>query len=170
MSQAAEQEKIIFSRLGDLYVEIQSREAWAQAWTVASPSVASFFCFSPESCSFPTPTTPFVGSSADFVPMGYFNSFHQTAGPYYAPSESVVYGLETVNEAAEDLLYGPDSFSESVESETTPATPVAAELPFTEEKNDCGADIGDELNDSPFMVVRERRMSLPCLRHTWPEA
>ncbi|RGP76141.1 hypothetical protein FLONG3_5384 [Fusarium longipes] len=170
MSQAAEQEKAIFSRLGDLYVEIQSRETWAQAWTVMSPSVASPYCFSPESYSFPAPNTPLVGSPADFVPMGYFNSFDQTVGPYYAPSELGVWGLETVDEAAEDLFYGPDSFSESVESETMPATHVAAKLPFSEEKNDCDADIGDELDDARFLVVRERRMSLPCLRHNWPEA
>ncbi|RGP63312.1 hypothetical protein FSPOR_8680 [Fusarium sporotrichioides] len=169
MSQAVEQEKIISSRLFDLYVEMQSRETWSQAWTATSPSVESPYCFGPGSYSFSAPTTPLVGSSADFVPMGYFDDFHQTTGPFYASPELALCGLETVDEAAEDLLYGPDSSSASIESETTPATPIAAELPFAEEKNECGSEVGDELDDSRFMVARERRMSLPCLRHTWPE-
>lgn len=169
MSQAAEQEKAIFSRLGDLYVEIQSREMRAQSWTLSSPSVASS-CFSPDSSGFPTPTAPFVGSSADFVPMGYFNNSHHSAGPSYTQPEPEVYGLETVDEAAEDILCGPDSSCASIESETTPGTPFASALPFPKEKNDCGTDFGDELDDTRFLVARERRMSLPCLRHAWPEA
>ncbi|KAG8668696.1 hypothetical protein FPOAC2_07996 [Fusarium poae] len=167
MNQAVEQEKIISSRLFDLYVEMQSRETWAQAWTATSPSVGSPYCLSPDPCSFSAPATPLVGSSGEFVPMGY--DFHQPAGPFFAPSEPAVWGLETVDEAAEDLLYGPDSSSASIESETTPATPIATELPFAEEKNDS-TEIGDELDDSHFVVTRERRMSLPCLRHAWPEA
>ncbi|KAJ4012080.1 hypothetical protein NW752_004474 [Fusarium irregulare] len=175
INQAAEQERAIFSRLGDLYVEIQSRETWAQAWTVDSPSVASSICFSPASSGFPTPTTPFVGSSMDFAPTGYFNNFYRNAGPCYsyAPSESAVYGLETVDEAAEDLLCVLDSSSVSVESETaptTPATSVATDVHPSDEKNDCGSDIGDALDDVRFSVAGERRMSLPCLRHTWSEA
>ncbi|CAF3578783.1 hypothetical protein SNK05_011692 [Fusarium graminearum] len=169
MNQAVEQEKIISSRLFDLYVEMQSRETWAQAWTATSPSVESSCCFSPDSYSFLTPTTLFVSSPTDFVPMGYFNDFHQPAGPFYASSEPAVWGLETVDEAAEDVLCGPDSSSASIESETTSATTVAAERPFAEEKNDCSTEIGHDLNDSRFTVTRERRMSLPCLRHTWPE-
>ncbi|CAG7562845.1 unnamed protein product [Fusarium equiseti] len=175
INQAAEQERAIFSRLGDLYVEIQSRETWAQAWTVDSPSVASSICFSPASSGFPTPTTPFVGSSMDFAPTSYFNNFYQAAGPCYSytSSESAVYGLETVDEAAEDLLCGPDSSSVSVESETTPTTPatsVATDAHSSVEKNDCGSEVGDDLDNVRFLVTRERRLSLPCLRHTWPEA
>ncbi|KAL4724820.1 hypothetical protein ACLX1H_008267 [Fusarium chlamydosporum] len=169
MSQAAEQEKAIFSRLGDLYVEIQSRETWAQSWTLSSPSIAPS-CSSPDSSGFPAPTAPFVGSSADFVPMGYFNNFHHSAGPSYTQPEPEVYGLETVDEAAEDILCGPNSSCASIESEITPDTPFASALPFPKEKNDCGTDFGDELDDTRFLVARERRMSLPCLRHAWPEA
>ncbi|KAM0501325.1 hypothetical protein ACHAP8_004313 [Fusarium lateritium] len=170
MNQAVEQEKIISSRLFDLYVEMQSRETWAQSWTATSPSVESPYCFSPQSYSFSAPTTPLAGSSGEFVPMGYFNDFHQPVEPFFAPSEPAVWRLETVDEAAEDLLYGPDSSSVSIESETTPATPISAELPFAEEKNECSTETRDKLDDSRFVVVRERRMSLPCLRHAWPEA
>ncbi|KAF4973646.1 hypothetical protein FSARC_124 [Fusarium sarcochroum] len=168
VNQAAEQEKAIFSRLGELYVEIQSRETWAQTWTVESPSVATPIGFSPVSYSLSTPTTPLSGSSADFVPMSYFGNLQPVTEPAYLQQEPTVYGLETVDEAGEDLLYGPDSGCESVESETTPATPVDVEIPSVE-KNMCGSEMGEEFGDVPFIAVRERRFSLPCIQSAWPE-
>lgn len=165
--QAAEQEKAVFSRLGELYVEIQSRETWAQAWTVDSSSVSTPLYFSPVACSFPTPTSPLGGNSADFTPMGYFSDFHQVAEPAYFHQEPTMYGLETVDEASEDLLYDPASSGESVESETTPATPVTAEVPFVEEKNECVPEMAEDLGDGRCMAVRERRLSLPCLHSAW---
>ncbi|KAM0562406.1 hypothetical protein ACHAPJ_002096 [Fusarium lateritium] len=168
VNQAAEQEKVIFSRLGELYVEIQSRETWAQAWTVDSPSVSTPLGYSPVSCSLSTPTTPLSGSSADFIPMSYFGTLQPVTEPAYPQHESTMYGLETVDEAGEDLLYGPDSGCESVESETTPATPVAVETPFVEKKM-CGSEMGEEIDDAPFMAARERRLSLPSIQNVWPE-
>ncbi|KAH7243507.1 uncharacterized protein BKA55DRAFT_517685 [Fusarium redolens] len=167
VNQAAEQEKAIFSRLGELYVEIQSRETRAQAWTVESPSVASSVCFSPVSYGFPTPLTPLSGTSEHFAPMGYFGDVHQVYEPSYLQQEPTSYGLETVDEAAEDH-FSPESSCDSVESETTPATPTDVEAPFVQEK-DYGSELGEELSDERFVALRERRLSLPCLHNAWPE-
>ncbi|KIL95381.1 hypothetical protein FAVG1_00118 [Fusarium avenaceum] len=167
VNQAAEQEKVIFSRLGELYVEIQSRETWAQAWSVDSSSVSTPLYFSPVSCSFPTPTSPLGGASADFTPMGYFSDFHQVTKPAYFHQEPAMYGLETVDEAGEDLLYDPTSSGESVESETTPAPPLTADIPSVEEKNECVLETEKNPIDGRSMSVRERRLSLPCLHNAW---
>ncbi|KAM0325252.1 hypothetical protein ACHAPQ_008059 [Fusarium lateritium] len=167
VNQAAEQERAIFSRLGELYVEIQSRETWAQAWTVDSSSVSTPLYFSPVSCSFPSPTSSLGGNSVDFAPMGYFGDFYQAAEQTYFHQEPAMYGLETVDEAGEDLVYDPTSSSMSVESETTPATPVTVEVPFVEAKNECGPEMEEDLSDGRCMAVRERRLSLPCLHNAW---
>ncbi|KAM0346638.1 hypothetical protein ACHAPU_005350 [Fusarium lateritium] len=167
INQAAEQERAIFSRLGELYVEIQSRETWAQAWTVDSPSVSTPLYFSPVSCGFPTPTSPLGGTSADFTPMSYFGDFHQVAEPAYL-QEPAMYGLETVHEAGEDVLYDPIPCGKSVESEINPTTPVTIEVLFAEEK-DCDSEMESISNDDRCMAVRERRLSLPCLHNAWPE-
>ncbi|KAF4446378.1 hypothetical protein F53441_10001 [Fusarium austroafricanum] len=167
VNQAAEQQKYIFSQLGELYVEIQSRETWAQTWTIDSPNVASSFSFSPVSCSFPTPDTPLSGTSEHFAPMGYFGDAAQFYEPQYLRHDSIAYTLEPVDEAGEDLLCGPDSVCESVESETTPTTPADVEVPFVEEKH-YGSEIGGELDEGRFLAVRERRLSLPSIHNAWP--
>ncbi|EGU87415.1 hypothetical protein FOQG_03923 [Fusarium oxysporum f. sp. raphani 54005] len=167
VNQAAEQEKAIFSRLGELYVEIQSRETWAQRWTLESSSVASSVCFSPVPYGFTTPLTPLSGTSEHFAPMGYFGDVHQVYDPPYIRQEPTSCGLETVEEAAEDL-FGPESSCDSAESETTPATPTDVVAPFVQEK-DYGSELGEELSDERFVALRERRLSLPCLRNAWPE-
>ncbi|KAG7411370.1 hypothetical protein LZL87_003029 [Fusarium oxysporum] len=167
VNQAAEQEKAIFSRLGELYVEIQSRETWAQTWTVESPSVASSVCFSPVSYGFTTPLTPLSGTSEHFAPMGYFGDMPQVYEPPYIHQEPTSYGLETVDEAAEDI-FGPESSCDSAESETTPATPTDVVAPFVQEK-DYGSELGEELSEERFVALRERRLSLPCFHNAWPE-
>ncbi|KAF5550522.1 hypothetical protein FPHYL_9346 [Fusarium phyllophilum] len=167
-NQAAEQEKAIFSRLGELFVEIRSRETWAKTWTVESPSVASSVCFSPVSYGVTTPLTPLSGTSEHFAPMGYFGDVHQAYEPPYIHQEPTPYGLETVDEAAEDI-FGPDSSCDSAESETTPATPTdVVAPPFVQEK-DYGSELGEELSEERFIALRERRLSLPCLHNAWPE-
>ncbi|KAF5646787.1 hypothetical protein F52700_1695 [Fusarium sp. NRRL 52700] len=166
-NQAAEQEKAIFSRLGELFVEIRSRETWAKTWTVESPSVASSVCFSPVSYGFTTSLTPLSGTLDHFVPMGYFGDMHQVYEPSHIHQEPVPYGLETVDEAAEDI-FGPESSCDSAESETTPATPIDVVAPFVQEK-DYGSELGEELNEERFVALRERRLSLPYLHNAWPE-
>lgn len=167
VNQAAEQEKVIFSRLGELYVEIQSRETWAQAWSVDSSSVSTPLYFSPVSCSFPTPTSPLGGASADFTPMGYFSDFHQVTEPAYFHQEPATYGLETVDEAGEDPVCDSTSNGESVESETIPATPLTADVPSVDEKNEYVPEMEKNPIDGRSMAVRERRLSLPCLHNAW---
>ncbi|KAF4979749.1 hypothetical protein FZEAL_4106 [Fusarium zealandicum] len=177
--EAVEQEKAIFVRLGELYVEIQSRETWAQTgyqhgWAIDSPSVETPSVYDPMSAMFyglPTPTTPLNAACADFVPMCYFGGLQQIADPSLYQHEPVDtgYGLDTVEEAGEDILYGPDSGCESVESETTPATPVAADAPVAA-TDECGMGVGEAFEDDRVMAIRERRFSLPCLQTAWPEA
>ncbi|CVL00920.1 uncharacterized protein FMAN_10179 [Fusarium mangiferae] len=166
-NQAAEQEKAIFSRLGELFVEIRSRETWAKTWTVESPSVASSVCFSPVSYGFTTPLTPLSGNSEHFAPMGYFGDAQQAYEPPYIQQEPTPYGLETVDETAEDI-FGLESSCDSAESETTPVTPTDVVAPFVQEK-DYGSELGEELSEERFVALRERRLSLPCLHNAWPE-
>ncbi|VTT57625.1 unnamed protein product [Fusarium fujikuroi] len=144
-NQAAEQEKAIFSRLGELLVEIRSRETWAKTWTVESPSVASSVWFRPVSYGFTTPLTPLSRNSEHLVPMGYFGDAQQAYEPPYIQQEPTPYGLETVDEAAEDI-FGPESSCDSAESETTPATPTDVVAPFVQEK-DYGSELGEELSE-----------------------
>ncbi|KAG5803638.1 hypothetical protein H9Q74_012154 [Fusarium xylarioides] len=163
-NQTAEQEMAIFSLLGELFVEIRSRETWAKTWTVESPSVASSVCFSPVSYGVTTPLTPLSGNSEHFAPMGYFGDVHQAYEPPYIQQEPTPFGLETVDEAAEDI-FGPESSCDSAESETTPATPTDVVAPLVQEK-DYGSELG---NEERFVALRERRLSLPCLHNAWPE-
>ncbi|KAF4459967.1 hypothetical protein FALBO_13267 [Fusarium albosuccineum] len=186
INEAVEQEKAIFSRLGELYVEIQSREMWSQAhyqqtWSIDSPSVGSpsvydamspsvYTAMSPMSYGLPTPTTPFNATSTEFVPMGYFVDFPQlseTSLCHQEPTGDMGYGLETVDEAGEELLCGPDSGFESVDSETTPPTPACS--PVAEMEECGGMNMEEAFSDARIVPIRERRFSLPCLQNAWPE-
>ncbi|KAJ4318595.1 hypothetical protein N0V84_006760 [Fusarium piperis] len=172
INEAFEQERAIFSRLTELYMEIQSRESWMQigyqqqqAWSMDSPSVGTPSVYSPISYSLPTPTTPLNGACAEFIPMGYFGDAHQM--PESSPSQEVTepsLGLETVDEVGEDLLCRPDSPCESVESDTTPATSVATDAPIVET-----TDLEESSGDFRAMAIRKRRFSLPCLQNAWPD-
>ncbi|KAM5345286.1 hypothetical protein ACJ41O_011148 [Fusarium nematophilum] len=175
---AVEQQQAIFIRLGEVFVEIQSREAQAahnQAWSIESPSVGTpsvYSAMSPMSYGPPTPTTPLNGASMGLIPEGYFGDYQQFVGPSFCqqePGAETNYGLETVHEAGEDLPCGPNSGGcESLESDTTPAAPATADAPVPE-ATECGADIMDALGDARVMGIRERRLSLPCLQNAWPE-
>ncbi|RSL71449.1 hypothetical protein CEP54_001233 [Fusarium duplospermum] len=172
INEAYEQERSIFSRLSDLYIEIQSRESWMQigyqqqqAWSMDSPSVGTPSVYSPMSYSLPTPTTPLNGACAEFVPMGYFGDAHQLPKSSLDQEETEAgLGLETVDEACEDLLCRLDSPCESVESDTTPATPVAADTPSVK-----ATDLEEASGNVRAMTIRKRRFSLPCLQNAWPE-
>lgn len=172
INEAFEQERAIFSRLTELYMEIQSRESWMQigyqqqqqAWSMDSPSVGTPSVYSPMSYSLPTPTTPLNGACAEFIPMGYFGDAHQLPESSLGKEATKAnLGLETVDEAGEDPLCGPDSACESVESDTTPVTPVAADAPIVE-----ATDL-ETSGDVHARDVRKRRFSLPCLQNAWPE-
>ncbi|KAH7258382.1 hypothetical protein B0J15DRAFT_298330 [Fusarium solani] len=172
INEAFEQERVIFSRLTELYIEIQSRESWMQigyqqqqAWPMDSPSVGTPSVYSPMSYSLPTPTTPLNGACAEFVPMGYFGEVHHLSESSLGQEKTEAsLGLETVDEAGEDLLCRPDLPCESVESDTTPATPVAADAPIVE-----ATGLEEASGDVRIMAVRKRRFSLPCLQNAWPE-
>ncbi|UPK94232.1 hypothetical protein LCI18_005167 [Fusarium solani-melongenae] len=165
INEAFEQERAILSRLTELYMEIQSRESWMQigyqqqqqAWSMDSPSVGTPSVYNPMSYCLPTPTTPLNGACADFVPMGYVSDVH------YLPESSLVkeeteasLGLDTVDEAGEDLLCRPNSSCESVESNTAPATPAAADAPIVE-----ATDLEEASGDVRALAIRKRRFSLP---------
>lgn len=177
INEAFEQERAIFSRLTELYMEIQSRESWMQigyqqqqVWSMDSPSVGtpsvySPMSYSPMSYSLPTPTTPLNGACAEFIPMGYFGDVHHLPESSLGQEEAKAsLGLETVDEAGEDLLCRPDSPCESVESDTTPATPVAVDAPIIE-----ATDLEEASGHVRTMAIRKRRFSLPCLQNAWPE-
>jgi hypothetical protein len=172
INEAVEQEKAIFVRLGELYVEAQSRETWSQAsqathqrsyswdgYTTGTPS--AYGTMSPMSCGMPTPTTPFNAMSPAFVPGGHFGGYFgdawQTAEPaiYHQPElASPVTGLETVEEAGEEILYSSAMVCEYDNGEEAQDTSCQRRL---------SCDMG-------MMLMRERRLSLPCLQSVWPEA
>lgn len=170
INEAVEQEKAIFVRLGELYVEVQSRETWAQAdrvthqrsyswdgYTTSTPS--AYGAMSPMSCGMPTPTTPLNAMSPAFVPGGYFGGYFgdawQTAEPaiYHQPEvTSPIMGLETVDEAGEEMLYSPGMPCEYDTMEEVQDT--------YQRRVSC---------DMSMVPMRERRLSLPCLQNVWPE-
>ncbi|KAM0435942.1 hypothetical protein ACHAPT_002834 [Fusarium lateritium] len=178
INEAFEQERAIFSRLTDLYMEIQSRESWMQigyhqqqGWSMDSPSVGTPSVYSPMSYSLPTPTTPLNGACPEFVPMGYFCDVHHHQLPeslLCQEEPEASQGLETVDEAGEDPLCGPDSGCESVESDTTPTTPDADDAQVIE-TTEGGMDLEEAAGDSRVLAIRKRRFSLPCVQNAWPE-
>ncbi|CAM1503090.1 Fc.00g078660.m01.CDS01 [Cosmosporella sp. VM-42] len=159
---AAEQERAIFGRLGEVYVEIQSRETWTQAshsrsnswdsYSMDTPSVYS--AVSPMSYSMPTPTTSLNVMSAEFAPAGYFAAWQPTEEPMGLDEEvEVKVGLETVDEAGEEVLCSPDMPHEYYGADEMGVI-------------DCPRRLSCDTSGS---ILQERRLSLPCLRTVWPE-
>ena len=166
INEAVDQEKAIFNRLGELYVEIQSRETWAQAshtrsnswdnYSMGTPSAYS--AMSPLSCGMPTPTTPLNAMSAEFIPAGHFAAWQPSeVSPCQDEEFEVLAGLETVDEAGEEVLCSSDMPYEYSDAEE-------AEVEVDEcqrRRMSC---------DTSIAPMQERRLSLPCLQTGWPEA
>ncbi|KPM46130.1 hypothetical protein AK830_g465 [Neonectria ditissima] len=163
INQAVEQERAIFVRLGELYVELQSRENWA--WTgshgtsfmggsiPATPSVYS--AMSPISCTMPTPTTPLNATSAEFIPQSYFGDDQQLSDPPWCQKEAAEAGraLDTVVEEGEEPLCNHDVSHEYIDGE---------EIQMA---GDADYDAMPWI-DAGF---RARRLSLPSIQTAWPE-
>lgn len=171
-----EQENIISRRLGELYVEIQSRESWAQfahqiVVSMASSVMSSPLTYtpmSPMSRGIPSPATPLNGGVAEFVPQSCFGDSHapEQLTCHQDPAKFASH-LETVDEAGEDYLCEADWSSKSLESDIDPATPAAPMSPVIIE--DVDREEQDEFEHVSFEAFQKRRLSLPCLRTIWPE-
>ncbi|KAF7555756.1 hypothetical protein G7Z17_g1887 [Cylindrodendrum hubeiense] len=164
----AEQQKTIYSRLGELYVEIQSREAWTLSGYQGASFMDGLVPESPSAYStissydISTPTTPLNATSPVFVPQGYFDDFPYPLDHSLCKQEPVDAGrsLDTVVEEGEELVLDPEfNFELSYDGVNTE---VAAE------SDDAGCDVLPWF-DVGFKATRSRRLSLPYIQTAWPE-
>lgn len=167
MIEAAEQQKTVYSRLGELHVEIQSREAWILSGYQGSsfmditipesPSVYSTM----SSYDLSTPTTPLDATSPAFVPQGYFGDdvmYPLDPLPCQKEPKGASRSLDTVVEESDELLPKPE---------------------LNDISSECGnGEVDVEMNDTDsesawlddcFKVTRSRRLSLPYIQTAWPE-
>ncbi|KAK7420071.1 hypothetical protein QQX98_002933 [Neonectria punicea] len=164
INQAVEQERTILARLGELYVEIQSRENWA--WVGGhGPSFADgsipeapsvYTAMSPISCDMSTPISPLNATSPEFVPHGYFEGYQQlpdTQGGQQEEPADVSMTLDTVMEEGEEPLCNHELSHDYVDGEAV-------------QKTDDADHDSMPWFDAGF---RARRLSLPCIQTAWPE-
>ncbi|KAF7564099.1 hypothetical protein G7046_g37 [Stylonectria norvegica] len=164
MNAAVEQQRAIFNRLGELFVEIQSRESLAQAsqqqWFNSMDSLSidtpsAYSAMSPWSYGMHTPITPLNAMSPEFVPQGYFGDAWPPLDAWASHSEMAdsKVGLETVDEAAEDMLC-----SSGLDSEC-----------YGEGQLKKAGYMRRMSCEIESLAIHERRLSLPCLQTVWPE-
>lgn len=167
LNQAVEQQKAIISRLGELFVESQSRDTWAQVaqqHMISQPDLhlgvlPLYSPTSPVSCDVYSPTSSLNESTPDFVPMGYFPSpWQMSEGPLGYDEGYVVSNLDTVPEISEDTLHD-EGYHNSPEL-NTPETEALSVI-VNKEKEDTNVQTASS--------VKAKRLSLPCPQFMWPE-
>lgn len=162
---AAEQQKTLFVRLGEVFVELESREAWSVAQhqhpgsfspadTPASPGPESP---SHASLSLSTPSTPLKATSPDFIPRTEaMNPITPASGRgaeadegQGSPASAL---LETVDEAGEDFSGHGLGYEYQLADGDAKLRP------------------GRRLSlDGHAMLLAEKRLSVPNLQTAWPE-
>ncbi|KAH6890602.1 hypothetical protein B0T10DRAFT_323957 [Thelonectria olida] len=160
INEAVDQERVIFNRLGELYVEIQSRETWVMAGFQAQylmdgsmpPTPSAYSSMSPISYEVTSPTTPLNASSPEFIPMSYFEdacrpSISRTETTY---SEGT---LETVEE----------------EVELPPCSTTQYQCPggYSGEVMET-VEVEDGWAGARLKAASARRLSLPYIQAPWP--
>ncbi|KAM0323460.1 hypothetical protein ACHAQA_008739 [Verticillium albo-atrum] len=186
---AAEQEKAILGRLGEVFVELQNRERWMQVQTetrvasfamqspciiweaVASPSsdmmtpMVSTPVASPPSVWIPTMETQLDAKSPEFIPMGHFQfpPHDLQPQPYPTPLDS------------EDPISPLSKRTNEI-----PGLRVASRPDSKDDLRNHNLAFEYEIKETPkedVLVFRKagaertqhkRRPSLPCLRCMWP--
>lgn len=165
--EAAEQQKTVYSRLGELHVEIQSRETWILSGYQGSSFVDITIPESPlvystmSSYDLSTPTTPLDATSPAFVPRAYFGDdvlYPLDPSPCQKEPKAAGRSLDTVVEESDELLPNPE---------------------FSDISYECGnGEVDMEMNDADsesawlddcFKATRSRRLSLPYIQTAWPE-
>ncbi|KAH7159825.1 hypothetical protein B0J13DRAFT_113862 [Dactylonectria estremocensis] len=169
MIEVAEQQRAICNRLGELYAEIQSREAltlpgyqgpsFMNDQVPESPSVYS--AMSPYGISTPQ-SMPLSPTSPVFVPQGYLKDFPFPTDPPSSQQEPTDAGrlLETVVEEGEEVVRNLEFSSElSCESGDEEVVMDTDDMDF-DSTSWCASGSG---------ATRSRRHSLPYIQTAWPE-
>lgn len=171
INEVAEQEKAIFLRLSELYMETHSRDTLdqmrhqrARNSTVASPSGSTAGSESP-TCTKSRPSTPLNGATPEFMPRSQAGEIRASiqivrkslpSAPASSPPSALKIAgpvLETVDESSEEFacnhgLSYQYKVAEKMDEEERPQkrTPRSDDLP----------------------KYRENRLSLPSLESLWP--
>ena len=183
IAEASEQQRVILGRLGELFVELQNRERWAQLMGGPMSAVSDWYYMdSPMTpwtgaISTPSDMTPMISprlpldaTTTEFIPMGYFGfppdgAYHQP----YSPSWSLQPG--DVEPHASSTNTGSSVMEPWEDEDTGVSQPSKSDYdgldpPMCE---DClnDADIPEE--DDPCSPFSPRRQSVPCIKSEWPE-
>jgi hypothetical protein len=170
INQVVEQEKSLFLRLGELHLELESRDAWAmtQHHAPSSHSIGGSDTTSSQCSSSPMqgsmgisgPTTPLHATSPEFLP-GQNSAEMQLGRASFPRSESAsssdVLKLATVEEAGEESSSNHGLGYEYKDGEYTI---TSEERPPLRRRTSFG---------SKETTPPQRRMSLPNLHSLWPE-
>lgn len=171
--EATAQKKAILLRLGDIYVELQSRETWMQIqselyerrhswWHTGSPGAG--YATTPSDATSMIPT-PLDAASPVFIPLGCYQVYN-----YWEPMSSC---FEPREYATENIL-PPEPWTDYSEILGTAANDLGNHgLRFEYEDqgspyDDCNEDRRHSLGMNLHFTKRGRRASLPSLRCLWP--
>lgn len=186
IADASEQQRVILGRLGEIFVELQNRERWAQL--VGGPMSAAtdwFYMDSPMTpwtgtISTPSDMTPMMSpppppsldaTSPEFIPMGYFG--FPPVGVYYQ-MYSQDWGMQPGG-MEQHPSSGPNTSSSVTEpwgdEDTMISQPSKSDFdgldPST--RNDSRDDVDTLEEDMTCSPYGSRRMSVPCMKSEWPE-
>lgn len=176
----AQQERSIYLRLGELFMEQQSHETWTHAqqrhaMPFAQPfpdqpqlglitNLNDVYYSAPNQVNFipdyewcPAPqNTPLNPTLPGFVPGQYSFGSGESSQLQHTSWSSSSFALETVSETSEDVdpLCVTANLSKIVIADG--GDEAASWRRSTSDDDECGA-------------TRERRLSLPCLQSPWPE-
>ncbi|KAK2059784.1 hypothetical protein LY76DRAFT_511406, partial [Colletotrichum caudatum] len=167
IAEVAGQKKAILLRLGDIYVELQSRETWMQIQSELHERRCSFW--GPTDATTPSDVTTMIPTPLDAAsPMFFPASYHQLHGTWEAvPSQS------------ESQMHAPP---DGVQAELWPACNNAFDtcanklgnhsLRFEYGDQALTPGVDEERNQDPSqddnLQSHRRRMSLPTLKCLWP--
>ena len=170
IGEAAEQQKTLFVRLGELFVELQSREVLGNArqhmdlqQAVISDTASSYCSGSPSHASFDhsEPSTPQnLAAFSDGSPADYFADSYNVPPPAPTPPDRAgALGsrviLATVDESDEYFSsnHGLDYAYKEYEDE------CAIERPMLRRRTSYDGDLKS---------LKDKRLSLPSLQSLWP--
>lgn len=192
LDEASEQERAIFSRMGELYMELSSRDTWERSRTTQS---AASFAGIPGGENVVPPVTPCpsFASSEWSVTSSFLESPVSVSDLRFpdaevqlcqddctlSPSLGSDY-LETVLEEAEKTSKTPTSAKRETADENTPSwhslnqEPEVGTLEYDYayyEDSDNGETHGsDSERCRNVSKIRKNRLSLPVMQFVWPDA
>jgi len=182
IAEASEQQKVILGRLGEIFVELQNREQWAQLMGGPMSAVPDwYYSDSPMTpwtgtISTPSDMTPMMSpppldaTSPEFIPMGYF--VFPPAGPYpqvYCRNWGTqLTGMEQAPFSASTSPFTTETWGGE---DPKASQPSKSDYDALESSTMQGPrdDVGDLEEVVPHSPYDTRRMSVPCVKSAWPE-